>query len=118
MFCAHNGTPNPTPRWDKLTRQGVPGQQQAPGAAVPHHAPCNHTNTPQHHHYNDSPGRNIIQLSSTITAQPIQMPVTPHPRRGHNHPTRCSPFMPPSSHPHTDLPFGHDNPASTSSPSP
>ncbi|MEQ2192619.1 hypothetical protein XENOCAPTIV_014497 [Xenoophorus captivus] len=32
------------------------------------------------------PGRNIIQLSSTIATQPIQMLVTPHPRRGHTPP--------------------------------
>ncbi|MED6249184.1 hypothetical protein ATANTOWER_010584 [Ataeniobius toweri] len=49
---AHNGTPNPTPRWDKLIRQEVPGQRQALKANVPHHA----TTTTQTHHCNDSPG--------------------------------------------------------------
>ncbi|MEQ2300160.1 hypothetical protein AMECASPLE_022463 [Ameca splendens] len=48
--------------------------------------PRNHTNTPSHCHCNDSPGRNTNQLSSTITAQLIQMPVTTHPKRGHNPP--------------------------------
>ncbi|MEQ2299971.1 hypothetical protein AMECASPLE_020523 [Ameca splendens] len=82
----------------------TPASGQAPG--VPHHAPRNHTNTPHHRHCNDGPGRNIVQLSSTITAQPIQMPVTPHPRRGHNpnptphaaappcHPLACHPDPP------------------------
>ncbi|MED6244875.1 hypothetical protein ATANTOWER_026288 [Ataeniobius toweri] len=105
---AHNGTPDPTPRWDRLTRQEVPGQR-SPG--VPHHAPRNHTNTPHHRHCNDGPGKNIVQLSSTITAQPIQMPVTPHPRRGHNpnptphaaappcHPLACHPDPPPTRQP-------------------
>ncbi|MEQ2169452.1 hypothetical protein GOODEAATRI_025372 [Goodea atripinnis] len=49
---AHNGTSNPTPRWDKLMRQEVPGQQQALEANVLHHA----TATTQTHHCNDSPG--------------------------------------------------------------
>ncbi|KAK5604870.1 hypothetical protein CRENBAI_008128 [Crenichthys baileyi] len=44
---AHNGTPNPTPRWDKHIRQEVPSQHQALGAAVPHHAPA----TTQTHHF-------------------------------------------------------------------
>ncbi|MEQ2229540.1 hypothetical protein ILYODFUR_019913 [Ilyodon furcidens] len=57
--CAHNGTPDPTPRQNKLTRQEVPSQRQAPGTGVPHHAPRSHTNTPHHHHCNNSPGRNI-----------------------------------------------------------
>ncbi|MEQ2227408.1 hypothetical protein ILYODFUR_037479 [Ilyodon furcidens] len=43
---AHNGTPDPTPRWVKLTRQEVPGQRQAPGAGIPHHTLRNHTNRP------------------------------------------------------------------------
>ncbi|MED6252900.1 hypothetical protein ATANTOWER_018985, partial [Ataeniobius toweri] len=54
--CAHNGTPDPTPRWDKRTRQEVPGQWQALRASVPH----NHTDTPHQCRCNDSPGRNII----------------------------------------------------------
>ncbi|MED6249760.1 hypothetical protein ATANTOWER_019160 [Ataeniobius toweri] len=37
---------------------------------VPHSA-RNHTDTPHHCHWNDSAGRNITQLSSTIAAQPI-----------------------------------------------
>ncbi|XP_047241089.1 extensin-like [Girardinichthys multiradiatus] len=48
---AYNGNPNPTPRWDKFTRQDVPGQ--APRAGVPHH-----TNTPHYCHCNDSLGKN------------------------------------------------------------
>ncbi|KAK5598648.1 hypothetical protein CRENBAI_006617 [Crenichthys baileyi] len=87
---AHNRTPDPTPRRDKLTRQEVPGQRQELGADVPH------TDTPQHCHCNDSPGRNIFQLSSSTAAQPIQIPVIPHPRRGHN-PHTLQPPTPPSS---------------------
>ncbi|MED6250704.1 hypothetical protein ATANTOWER_006041 [Ataeniobius toweri] len=40
----------------------------------PSRGPHNHTDTPHHCHCNDSPGRSIIQLSSTTAAQPIQMP--------------------------------------------
>ncbi|MED6294270.1 hypothetical protein CHARACLAT_019424 [Characodon lateralis] len=37
----HNGPPDPTPRWDKLTPQEVPG------AGGPHHAPATkHTSPP------------------------------------------------------------------------
>ncbi|MEQ2252583.1 hypothetical protein ILYODFUR_023193 [Ilyodon furcidens] len=70
---AHKGTLDPTPRWDKLTWQEVPGKRQAPGAGIPRQAPLNHKNTPHHYHCNESPGRNIIQLSSTIVTQQIQM---------------------------------------------
>ncbi|MEQ2305052.1 hypothetical protein AMECASPLE_033588 [Ameca splendens] len=75
---------------------------------MPPHGPRNHINTPYHSHCNDSPGRNIMHLSSTIATQPIQMPVTPHPRRGHSPPTRCSLSMPPSSPP-PRCPPGHDS---------
>ncbi|MEQ2305493.1 hypothetical protein AMECASPLE_038483 [Ameca splendens] len=47
---AHNGVPDPTRC--KLTWQEFPSQRQAP----------------HHRHCNDSPGRNINQLSPTITA--------------------------------------------------
>ncbi|MED6231941.1 hypothetical protein ATANTOWER_015086 [Ataeniobius toweri] len=66
--CAQNRTPDPTPRWGKLIWQEVPGPQQAPGAGIPHYASRIHTNTPHHCHCNNSPGRNIIQLSYTIAA--------------------------------------------------
>ncbi|MEQ2286995.1 hypothetical protein AMECASPLE_007989 [Ameca splendens] len=46
--------------------------------------PHKHTTSPPLQH---NPGRNINQLSTIIAAQPIQMPVTPYPRRGHNKPT-------------------------------
>ncbi|KAK5610093.1 hypothetical protein CRENBAI_011852 [Crenichthys baileyi] len=52
-------------------------------------------NIPQHRYCNDSPGRNNNQLSSTITALPVQMPVTPHPKRGHNPPTPHDATPPP-----------------------
>ncbi|MED6290388.1 hypothetical protein CHARACLAT_012492 [Characodon lateralis] len=42
----HHGTPDPTPRWDKLTRQEVNSQWQARWAGVPHKR--NHTNIPHH----------------------------------------------------------------------
>ncbi|KAK5600662.1 hypothetical protein CRENBAI_013316, partial [Crenichthys baileyi] len=57
----------------------------------------NHPNTQHHPNCNDSPEGNIIQFSSTITAQPIQIPVTPHPRRGHNTATPHAAVPPPSS---------------------
>ncbi|MEQ2209954.1 hypothetical protein XENOCAPTIV_006462 [Xenoophorus captivus] len=57
--------------------------RQQPDSASSTHSPA--PSTP--HHCNDSPDRNIIQLSSTTAAQPIQMPVTPHPTKGHNLPT-------------------------------
>ncbi|MED6249221.1 hypothetical protein ATANTOWER_011099 [Ataeniobius toweri] len=98
---AHNGTLDPTPRRDKLTRQEVPGQQQALGAGVPHR---NHTDTPHHCHCNHSPGGYIIQLCSTTAAQQIQMPVTPLPRRGH----------PPTIHP----PARHTSPHQADLPAP
>ncbi|MEQ2233685.1 hypothetical protein ILYODFUR_024257 [Ilyodon furcidens] len=75
------------------------GPRTVASTGIPHHTPRNHTNTPHHHHCNDSPGRNIIQLSSTIAAQPIQMPVTPHTRRGHNPPIpHAAPDVTPESH--------------------
>ncbi|MEQ2236099.1 hypothetical protein ILYODFUR_008997 [Ilyodon furcidens] len=46
---AHNGTPDPTLRWDKLTQQEVPGQQQASrGWRPPPHPlqPHKHTTSP------------------------------------------------------------------------
>ncbi|MEQ2241543.1 hypothetical protein ILYODFUR_026421 [Ilyodon furcidens] len=77
------------------------------------------TTTPHHHHCNDSPGRNINQLSSTITAQLLIMPVTPHPKRGHNPPTPHA--ASPPRHPSTrcpNPPSGHDSQQSSTPPSP
>ncbi|KAK5620383.1 hypothetical protein CRENBAI_024766 [Crenichthys baileyi] len=67
-----------------------------PGPA-PHTIPHKQT-TPRHSHCNDSPGRNTNQLSSTFTAQLIQMPVIPHPlkRKQPSHPTCCNPSTAPS----------------------
>ncbi|MEQ2234036.1 hypothetical protein ILYODFUR_027785 [Ilyodon furcidens] len=97
---AHKGTPDLTPR------QTYPARGPWPAACTsargPHHAPRNHKNTPHPYHCNDSPGRNINQLSYTITAQLIQMPVTLHRKRGHNSPTSDTatpPCHPPACHP-------------------
>ncbi|MEQ2253386.1 hypothetical protein ILYODFUR_031593 [Ilyodon furcidens] len=73
----------PTPHQGKLTQQEVSGQGHEPRA----NGPRNHTNTSHRCHCNDSPGRSTNQVSSTITAQPIQMLVTTNPKRGHNPPT-------------------------------
>ncbi|MEQ2261269.1 hypothetical protein XENORESO_008062 [Xenotaenia resolanae] len=59
-------------------KRGLPGPNKPANSL--HHTPT----TTHHHHCNDSLGRNNNQLSSTVTAQPIQMPVTTHPKRGHN----------------------------------
>ncbi|KAK5622039.1 hypothetical protein CRENBAI_011800 [Crenichthys baileyi] len=64
---------------------------------------------------NNSPGRNTNQLSSTVTAQPIQMPVTTHPGRGEDdtipHPISYNPSTPPwtnhPSPPQTQQPAHH-----------
>ncbi|KAK5614707.1 hypothetical protein CRENBAI_018660 [Crenichthys baileyi] len=70
----------PTPHQDGTNSPGK--RSLASGKHPGHHSRRNHTNTP--HYCNDSPGRNINQFSSTITTHPIQMPVTPHPKRGYN----------------------------------
>ncbi|MEQ2222873.1 hypothetical protein ILYODFUR_030893 [Ilyodon furcidens] len=80
---AYNGTPTPHQDGTNSLGKRSPASSNHSGLAS-HTTTRNHTDTPHHCHCNDSPGRNIIQLSSTITAQTIQMPVTPHPRRGHN----------------------------------
>ncbi|MEQ2316945.1 hypothetical protein AMECASPLE_037764 [Ameca splendens] len=73
---AHNGTPNPTSRWDKLIRQEVP-QVLAAGwePLAPPRLPQPHKH---HRHCNDSPGRDINQLHHH--PQLIQMPVISSPR--------------------------------------
>ncbi|MED6262974.1 hypothetical protein ATANTOWER_031436 [Ataeniobius toweri] len=58
---ALNGTPDPTPRWGKLTGQEVPGQQQAPGTSIPHHAPA----TTLTHHITAT--ATIVSLSDELT---------------------------------------------------
>ncbi|MEQ2281881.1 hypothetical protein AMECASPLE_034837 [Ameca splendens] len=79
------------PRPHTKMEQTYPARGPRPAASTqgrrPPPRPRNYTDTPHHGHCNYSPGKNIIQLSSTITAQPIQMLVTPHPRRGHIPPT-------------------------------
>ncbi|MEQ2297632.1 hypothetical protein AMECASPLE_036570, partial [Ameca splendens] len=47
--------------------------RQAPGAGVPHHAPCNHTNTPQKSH------RMKHWRKATTALQGPGTPPTPHP---------------------------------------
>ncbi|MEQ2287417.1 hypothetical protein AMECASPLE_012282 [Ameca splendens] len=76
----------PTPHRDGTNS---PGKRSL--ASGKHPGPMSPTTPPRHR--NDSPGRNIIQVSCTITAQSIQMLVTPHPRRGHNPPTQKFGFL-------------------------
>ncbi|KAK5606116.1 hypothetical protein CRENBAI_000303 [Crenichthys baileyi] len=42
--------------------------------------PCKHTNT-DYRHRNSSPGKTTNHLTSTVSAGPIQMLTTPHPKR-------------------------------------
>ncbi|KAK5612636.1 hypothetical protein CRENBAI_010033 [Crenichthys baileyi] len=92
--CTHSRPPNTAPRWEKLTRQEIPSQRHAARAGGPHHALALKQT---HHNCNCSPGRPANQLShhhrcTTTTTQPIQMPVTTHPKREHNpscHPLAC-----------------------------
>ncbi|MEQ2296478.1 hypothetical protein AMECASPLE_025258 [Ameca splendens] len=114
----------PTPHLDRTNSPGkrCPASDKHPGR--------NNTNTPHHRHCNDSPGRNIIQFSSAIIAQQIQMLVTPYPRRRHNppiphaaapphHPLARRPYSPPGhgSHQSSTPPSPPNHLASASSPS-
>ncbi|KAK5608245.1 hypothetical protein CRENBAI_002082 [Crenichthys baileyi] len=84
--------PTTSPRLHTKTEQTHPARGPRPAASTrgwgPSAHPRNHTNTPHHCVCNDSPGRNIIQLSSTTAAQPIQMPVTQHPSTRHAPPSQ------------------------------
>ncbi|KAK5599861.1 hypothetical protein CRENBAI_014840 [Crenichthys baileyi] len=62
---AHNRTPDPTPRWDKLTRQEVPSQRQA----IPHHAPA----TTQTHHITAT--ATIAQVE-TLSSSALPLPLS------------------------------------------
>ncbi|MED6240626.1 hypothetical protein ATANTOWER_024546 [Ataeniobius toweri] len=80
-----------------------------------HPGPTAPTTTPHRNHCNDhSPGRNTKQVSSTVTAQPIQIPVTAHPKRGYNHPTTHD-APPPQPHSGPLLPL-HDSQQSSTPP--
>ncbi|MEQ2294081.1 Mitogen-activated protein kinase kinase kinase kinase 5, partial [Ameca splendens] len=70
---AHNGTLDPTPRWDKLTRQEVPGQRQALGAGFPHYAPA----TKQTHHIPDTATIAQVETLSQSTLHTAR-PRPPH----------------------------------------
>ncbi|MEQ2309282.1 hypothetical protein AMECASPLE_037035 [Ameca splendens] len=84
----HHRAPRPQQNPRPHTKMGLthPARGPRPAASTrgqhPPPRPRNHTDTPHHGHCNDSPGRNIIQLSSTTTTQSIRELVTPHPRKG------------------------------------
>ncbi|MEQ2240549.1 hypothetical protein ILYODFUR_016178 [Ilyodon furcidens] len=66
----HNGTPDPTPRRDKLTRQEVPGQRQALETGVPHPAP----GTTQTHHITETTTETIAHVKTlSSSALPSQL---------------------------------------------
>ncbi|KAK5603395.1 hypothetical protein CRENBAI_008500 [Crenichthys baileyi] len=102
----HPTTPPSAPRWQgKDPAHCCPSFR--PQVQQGRH-PRNHTDTPNHCHCNDNPGRNIIQVSSTTAAQPIQMPVQediheedtspstpPHTLQPHTSPSSPPPRPPP-----------------------
>ncbi|KAK5609982.1 hypothetical protein CRENBAI_022353 [Crenichthys baileyi] len=102
------------------TTQRTATARQGPCAMPPQPLPTNATGqaSPSTSHCNNSPGRNIIQLSSTIATQLIQMLVTPHPKRGHNTPTphTANPSCHSPAH-RPDPPSEHDNQRSSTPPS-
>ncbi|MEQ2253059.1 hypothetical protein ILYODFUR_028184 [Ilyodon furcidens] len=75
---AHNGTPDPTSTWNKLTRQEVPGQRQAIRTGISHHAP---TITQTHH----------ITATATITqVETLSSSALPSPLSRANHHSKCA----------------------------
>ncbi|MED6295067.1 hypothetical protein CHARACLAT_027586, partial [Characodon lateralis] len=96
----HERTNSPTKR--------SPASSRHPGPLSPTTPPLSHKKTLHQCHCNDHPGGNTIQLSSTIAAQPIQMPVTPHPRR-HDNQQSSTPPSPPNPPRHRQQ-FQHTSP--------
>ncbi|MEQ2283795.1 hypothetical protein AMECASPLE_015201 [Ameca splendens] len=67
---AHNRTPNPTARWDKLTQQEVPSQWQALVDGVPYHASA----TTQTNHITAT--ATIAQVE-TLSGSALPLPLSP-----------------------------------------